>query len=159
MLALTAGDPAFEDLTRGYAEESAQVQCAVVWYPATDLAETMRTVQAGEYTGFGATFAWSNIERYVGKTITDPADPALVAASPVQYVPAEMPPVLLQHGDADSICPIDQSRRFLRMATAAAGEGRAALDVIPGAEHGDAAFEREENMARVRAFLDKYLAL
>lgn len=159
MLALTAEDPAFEDLTRGYAEESAQVQCAVVWYPATDLAETMRTVQAGEYTGFGASFAWDNIQRYVGKTITDPADPTLVAASPVQYVSAEMPPVLLQHGDADSICPIDQSRRFLRMATAAAGEGRVALDVIPGAEHGDAVFETEENMARVRAFLDKYLAL
>lgn len=50
MVALTAGNPDFEDLTRGNPEQTSDVACAVVWYPATDLAETMRTVQDGEYT-------------------------------------------------------------------------------------------------------------
>ena len=107
MMALTPGNPDFEEVSKG--NETTEVQCAVVWYPATDLAETMRTVQSGEYTGFGAQFAWENIERYIGKTITDVSDPALLEASPIHYIHEDMPPVLLQHGNADTICPIDQS--------------------------------------------------
>lgn len=74
MVALTAGNPDLtelkardtskersvcesEDLTRGNPEQTADVTCAMVWYPATDLAETMRTVRDGEYTGFGAEIA------------------------------------------------------------------------------------------------------
>ena len=157
MVALTAGISAFEDLSRGNEQETAAVQCAVVWYPATDLAETMRTVQNGEYTGFGASFAWSNIERYIGKTITDINDEALILASPVHYISEDMPPVLLQHGNADNICPLDQSQRFYRTAVEVAGEEQVSMDILDKAGHGDAAFETEENMERVRAFLDKYL--
>lgn len=117
----------------------------------------MRTVQDGEYTGFGANFAWSNIERYIGKTIQDVKDECLVSANPIHYISGDMPPVLLQHGDADTICPIDQSRRFYRAAVAATGEDRVTLTVLQDAEHGDSAFETAENMETVRAFLDKYL--
>ena len=53
----------------------------VAWYPATDQAETRRTVREGEYTGFGANFAWSNIERYARKKIEDVNDDVLVSAS------------------------------------------------------------------------------
>lgn len=157
MVALTDGNSDFEDLTRGYAEENTNVCCVVVWYPATDLSETMRTVQDGEYTGFGANFAWANIERYVGKTIRDVKDECLVLASPIHYISEDMPPILLQHGDADTICPIDQSQRFYRTVVAAAGKDRAELTILPGAEHGDSAFETAENMETVKAFLDKYL--
>ena len=121
MVALTAGNPDFEDLTRGNPEQTSDVACAVVWYPATDLAETMRTVQDGEYTGFGADFAWSNIERYVGKKIGDVNDEALKAASPIQYITEDIPPVLLQHGNADTICPISQSERLYRAIIETAG--------------------------------------
>lgn len=151
MLALTPGNPDFEEVSEY--DETTEVQCAVVWYPATDLAETMRTVQSGEYTGFGAQFAWENIERYIGKTITDVNDQALVQASPIHYIHEDMPPILLQHGNADTICPIDQSKRFL-----SAAEGQQVfLDVIEGAEHGDSAFETKENMERIVKFLDAYL--
>ena len=156
MLALTADSPDFEDLSRGYEEQDSSVNCCVAWYPATDLAETMRTVRDGEYTGFGARFAWDNISRYVGKTITDVNDAALVEASPVHYVREEMPPILLQHGDADTIAPIDQSRRFLRAAQAAGAE-QVSMDTLKGAEHGDSAFGTGENMVRVRQFLDQWL--
>jgi len=153
MVALTAGNPDFEDLTRGNPEQASDVACAVVWYPATDLAETMRTVWDGEYTGFGADFAWSNIERYAGKKIEDVNDDVLVSASPVQYVAEDMPPVLLQHGNADTICPIDQSRRIYQRMIETAGEDRAEFDILDGAEHGDADFETVENMERIVQFL------
>lgn len=142
---------------QGYAEETTDVCCAVVWYPATDLSETMRTVQTGEYTGFRADFAWSNIERYVGKTIQDVGDESLMKASPIHYISENMPPVLLQHGNADTICPVDQSWRFYHAAATAAGEGKVAIDILEGAEHGDQTFETETNMAVVKAFLDEYL--
>lgn len=143
MVALTAGNP----------EQTSDVKCAVVWYPATDLAETMRTVRDGEYTGFGADFAWSNIERYAGKKIEDVNDDVLVSASPIGYVTEDMPPILLQHGNADTICPIDQSRRIYQKMTETAGEGRAEFDILDGAEHGDADFETAENMERIARFL------
>ena len=133
------------------------VCCAVAWYPATDLSETMRTVREGEYTGFGAEFAWSNIERYVGKQIEETSDPCLADASPVNYVSKDMPPILLQHGDADDICPIDQSRRFYEAAVQAAGKEKVFFDILKGAGHGDSDFETEENMLRVREFLDQYM--
>lgn len=157
MTALTSGNPAFEDLRRGFAGENTDVLCAVAWYPATDLSETMRTIQAGEYTGFGAEFAWENIERYVGKHIQDVKDECLVQASPIQYISPNMPPVLLQHGNADTIAPLDQSLRFYRAAAAAGGKDKVALTIIDGAQHCDKAFETEENMKVVRAFLDRYL--
>lgn len=137
--------------------EDSGIGCCVAWYPATDLAETMRTVQAREYTGFGANFAWSNIERYVGKKISDVNDIVLVEANPIHYVSSDMPPVLLQHGNADTICPIDQSLRFREAVIKAAGEDRVSMTVLNGAEHGDHAFETEQNMAIVRDFLAQHL--
>lgn len=157
MVALTSDITEFEDLTRGNAEQDSDVRCAVVWYPATDLAETMRTVQDREYTGFGARFAWSNIERYVGKSIKNVDDERLITASPIHYISEDMPPVLLQHGNADSICPVDQSWRFYRQAVAVAGEEKVSIEILEGAEHGDSDFETEENMKSISLFLDKYL--
>ncbi len=153
MAALTPGNPDFEDLARGNPEQSSDVACAVAWYPATDLAETMRTVREGEYTGFGADFAWSNIERYAGKKIEDVNDDVLVSASPIQYVTEDMPPVLLQHGNADTICPIGQSQRIYQKMVETAGEDRVEFDVLDGAEHGDADFETAENLERIVQFL------
>ena len=117
----------------------------------------MRTVRDGEYAGFGANFAWSNIERYIGKSITDVNDSALINASPIKYVSADMPPVLLQHGNADTICPIDQSLRFRDAAVRTAGNDRVVMTVQDKAEHGDMAFGTEENMTVVREFLASYL--
>lgn len=156
MLALTMRNDDFEDLTRGFPEQNSDVQCAVAWYPATDLSETMRTVQTGEYSGFGADFAWSNIERYVGKNITDTSDNTLISASPVSYINKDMPPILLQHGNIDTICPIDQSERFYRLAIKT-GNDKVFFDTINNAEHGDKKFETEENMERIVNFLDEYL--
>lgn len=157
MLAVTMGNPDFEDRTRRYAEQNDEVTCAVVWYPATDLSETMRTVQTGEYTGFGAYFAWDNIERYIGKNITDVRDESLISASPIHYISNDMPSILLQHGNADTICPMDQSWRFYNTAIKEVGEEKIKIDILDGAEHGDVAFETDENMKYIADFLDQYL--
>lgn len=101
---------------------------------------------------FGYAEAWCKEN---GKTLE--FDECLVLASPIHYITKDMPPVLLHHGDIDTICPIDQSMRFSRAAVAAAREDRVAFTILPGAEYGDSAFETAENMETVKAFLDKYL--
>lgn len=157
MVALTPGNPEFEDLSRGYPEENTDVCCAVGWYPATDLSAIMRAVQTGEYTGFGAEYAWANIERYIGKTIEDVNDESLSLASPVHYISEDMPPILLQHGDVDKLCPVSQSWEFYHETVSAVDEDRVTIEILNDADHADHAFETAENMKTVSAFLDQYL--
>lgn len=69
------------------------------------------------------------------------------------YVTEDMPLILIQHGNADTICPIDQSCRIYQRMIETAGEDRAEFDILDGAEHGDADFETAENMERIVRFL------
>jgi acetyl esterase/lipase len=55
------------------------------------------------------------------------------AASPISHVHAAAPPMLLMHGDSDTMVPADQSIRFAR-ALAEAG-GTVTLELVPGASH------------------------
>ena len=68
-----------------------------------------------------------------------------------------MPPVLLQHGNEDNICPMDQSWRFYDAAVQVSEEENIIIEILDGADHGDAAFETDENMERIADFLDQYL--
>ena len=51
----------------------------------------MRTMQAGKYFEFGVRFAWDNIERNVGKDITDVYEEVLILVRPIHYISADMP--------------------------------------------------------------------
>ena len=51
------------------------------------------------------------IEQYLGTRI-DQAGDLLRTASPVNYVRSDGPPVLIIHGDADTLIPVTQSRRL-----------------------------------------------
>lgn len=155
MVALTAGNSDFEDLSRGNPEQTSEVACAVAWYPPTDLAEISKSVGAGEYQGFNIEFMISAVERYTGKNLSEISEEALEKASPVRYVTEDMPPVLIQHGDADNVCPVDHSRRLYQAMAEAAGEEKAELDILEGAKHVDEAFETAENMERIADFLGR----
>ena len=86
-----------------------------------------------------------------------PDDPALELASPIHYITADMPPVLLQHGTNDELVPYNQSVRFYEKAVTIVPEGRVEIDLLDGFSHGDERFGSDENMARVAAWLDKYM--
>jgi acetyl esterase/lipase len=93
----------------------------------------------------------------MGKKITE--IPKLVRmASPMTYVTNDVPPFLIQHGELDHIVPVEQSVRFAAAIAQAAGRERVTLEVLPEVyHHGDPAFETDENIQRVLAFLDQRL--
>lgn len=157
MTALTEDYPDFLDLSGSYAQEDSGVCCVVAWYPMTDLETAWQMVQAGIYMGLGDDVVWSSLEDFIGEDIANVTQEKLSTASPIRYISEEMVPVLLQHGSADTICPVEQSRSFYREAAQVAGEESVQLDIMEGAEHGDPVFETPENMERIGKFLDKYM--
>lgn len=54
--------------------------------------------------------------------------------SPTEWVSAEMPPMIIWHGDADTMVPISQSEILITRIREAGG--RVTLRVVPGADHG-----------------------
>jgi acetyl esterase/lipase len=101
-------------------DDAPAVRGVVCWYPITDLLaldpQATDSFEAGLLGGpIGA-----NRE-------------LAAAASPVHHVHAGGPPFLLQHGDADTWVPCDQS---VRLAERLRGAGVSVeLDIVPGADH------------------------
>lgn len=65
--------------------------------------------------------------------------------SPARYVTTSLPPVLIVHGDADKLVPLQQSEWFVEKAKEAGVGDRVRLIVKPGAAHGwqNSGVERE----------------
>jgi acetyl esterase/lipase len=92
----------------------------VCWYPVTDLLALDHTA------------ADSFEAHLVGGPISEHLELAR-AASPVHHVYAGAPPFLLQHGEADTWVPCDQSRRLADRLRAAGASVE--LETVPGADH------------------------
>jgi dipeptidyl aminopeptidase/acylaminoacyl peptidase len=54
--------------------------------------------------------------------------------SPIYHSTAKRPPTFIVHGDADTLVPLDQSRRFMKEAEKY--DMKLRLDVEPGGGHG-----------------------
>ena len=132
LLAVSAGEASLQGT--GNPGPSDAVQAAVDWYGpvdprlgpepafAEDPCQTGVDFLAQRYgetfPGFGLTLAWASL---LGGSLTDPAVLARAAlASPLSHIDASDPPLLIVHGEADDIVPIDQSQA-LADALAAAG--------------------------------------
>ncbi|MEZ5945566.1 MAG: alpha/beta hydrolase [Hyphomonas sp.] len=82
------------------------------------------------------------------------------AASPVPYLlsmanGAKLPPLLIVHGDADTVVSPLQSERLYQAWRAYSGDGGAKLRYVKGGGHGGARFENEPSIAI--AFLKAHL--
>jgi len=100
-----------------------RVDGVVAWFPVTDLTSVHRPDDDDPQTREAL---------FLG------APPSLVpelarAASPLTHVHAAAPPVLLLHGDSDTLVPADQSIRFARALQDAGGT--VSLVLVPGASH------------------------
>lgn len=89
--------------------ESSAVQAVAIFYPVTDLinlGDSTENLHDGGppksfVTGFGQGATNPAVWKVVGHEL-----------SPIYYVSSNLPPTLIYHGDADTLVPLDQSKRF-----------------------------------------------
>ena len=150
LLLATRGGPGPEDAADPVDRESSAVQGAAVFFPATDLLNLGRSTEnAGDggppksyRRGFGPRGETLAEWKVLGGDL-----------SPIDHVTADLPPVLIIHGDADTLVPLDQSERFAERARAVGREVR--LEVRPGKKHGWPTMALD--VLRMADWFDEYL--
>lgn|GEM_PF-204149 len=156
MVCLTANVAELDDLSLGNPQYPCHVQAAVDWFGPIDFL-AMDKQLAGSGLGLpDHSEADSPESRYMGAKITEIQD-QVRRASPMTYVHADMPPILIQHGRLDPMVPVQQSMVFVQKLKELAGHERFEFDILENAGHGDPLFETDENMNRVFQFIDRYL--
>jgi acetyl esterase/lipase len=176
MVATSAGAALFDDASLGNPAHSSAVQAAVDWFGPMDF-----FTMGGQRDANGlsldlllapppgpssvapepeldpASMVDGSPERkYLGAPFEEVPD-LVRAANPATYLRPDVPPILIQHGDADPLVPYQQSVDFAAAIERAVGGGRHEFDILEGAGHGTPEFGTEENMKRVFRFLDRYL--
>ncbi len=111
--------------------ESSAVQVVAIFYPVTDL---LNLGESTENPGDGG--PPKSFVKAFGPDATDMDRWKEMGreCSPIYFVDENLPPTLIYHGDADTLVPLDQSKRFVEKAKE---NGRQIeLVVQPGGGHG-----------------------
>ena len=131
LMLATRGGPGSPDANDPVDRESSAVQAAAIFFPVTDLLNLGQSTEnagdGGPPKSFVKAFGPDSTNLAVWKEIGR-------EMSPIYYVTAELPPVLIVHGDADTLTPLEQSEWFVARAREAGGTVE--LLVRPGKQHG-----------------------
>ncbi len=131
LMLATRGGPGRADAPDPIDRESSAVQAVAVFFPVTDLlnlgASTENNHDGGPPKSFRAAF---------GPQSTNPAVWKVIGrdCSPIHHIAAGLPPVLIHHGDADTLTPLEQSEWFQQKALQAGCDVK--LSVHHGGKHG-----------------------
>ena len=131
LMLATRGGPGRPDATDPVDRESSAVQAAAIFYPVTDLLNLGKSREnPGDggppksfVKGFGAAATNMALWKVVGRE-----------TSPLYYVTSNLPPVLIYHGDADTLTPLEQTEWFQAAARKVGREVQ--VKVHPGGDHG-----------------------
>ena len=128
--------------------ESSRVACAISYAGPTD----WRLLEEIEHEHP----AYRQLIGYAPGTAFEKMDPAKVAdVSPASFASEDDPPVLLVHGDADVIVPVEHARMMDEKLRAAGGEP--SLFEVAGRRHDVAGAGGELVVERSMAFLEEHL--
>ncbi len=146
LLGTSGGMPALEGDVGGNVAESSRVQTIVSHFGPSDFVLRGQTQPEIAYNEQSGSFA------LLGGVRLGQVQSALeVAASPVTYVSADSPPLLVFHGTDDQLVLLNQSERIV--AAYRQADRPAQLVVVPGAGHGGAVFYWGEHLDTLRGFL------
>ena len=112
--------------------ESSEVQAAACFFPPTDFLNYGGPGVSGVGEG-----PLAPLEVAFGSQGFSPAERIALGReiSPVYYLTSKLPPTLIIHGDRDEVVPLQQSERFVQLATEA-GAPVVKLIIRPGKGHG-----------------------
>ena len=156
-LAGTSGDlPVLRGPHPANAGQSDKLQAVVDWYGPISFLHTDRDFRIAGFESPSAADPTSFMSLYLGAPLTE-VPGKVKAADPITYITPDDPPVLIEHGAADSIVPYPQSERFAEAMAERAGPDSATLRIFPGAGHVDPVFFSQEHIDAVLDWLDRQL--
>jgi acetyl esterase/lipase len=131
LMLATRGSPGAPDAADPVDRESSEVQAVAIFYPVTDLLNLGESTEnlgdGGPPKSFVKAFGDAGIDRELWKQVGK-------ECSPIYFLDPTLPPTLIYHGDADTLVPLDQSRRFEARAEEIGEDVE--LVVHPRGEHG-----------------------
>jgi acetyl esterase/lipase len=148
MLDVSGGDAGLEGTLGAYTGVSSRVSCAIDYFGPSDFIAIARVTNDIDH---GA--AKSPVAELLGCRPVDCPEAAR-SASPVAYVSADDPPIMIVHGTADRVVPISQSETLAGDLKAARPRSPPVFIRVIDAGHG---FQSEELNRRVGAFLARNL--
>lgn len=152
----SAGVAALSDPALGNAGQSDAVQAVVDWFGPISLLKVDSDFRASHAGPTGHEAPTSFESEYFGAPVrTVPAK--VKAADPMTYIGAGDPPFLIEHGDADSTVPVQQSQRLAAALRRALGPGAVTLRIFPGAGHMATVIYSRANARAVLGWLDARL--
>jgi len=131
LMLATTGKPGAPDAKDPIDRESSAVQAVAIFYPVTDLLNMGKSTENAHDNG-----PPKNFHSAFGPNSTDPAVWKVIGrkCSPIYHITKAMPPILIHHGDADTLTPLEQSQWFRDKALKA--DRMVKLVVQPGGKHG-----------------------
>ncbi|MFM7135942.1 MAG: alpha/beta hydrolase, partial [Planctomycetota bacterium] len=150
LLLATRGGPGPADAADPVDRASSRVQAVAVFYPVTDLTNLTGSTEdpgdGGPPIHFRAAFRQEPVEMAAWRLLAH-------ELSPIHHVTADLPPVLIHHGDCDTLVTLDQSVRFRARAREEGADVR--VVTVRGAGHGWLTMPLD--VMRFAAFFDRVL--
>ena len=158
MAGVSEGIEELDDPSLGNADYSSAVQAVVAWFPPTNfllMDEQLEASGLKQKPGPDHSGPESPESLILGAPITEIPD-IVKAANPETYVRAGLPPMFIQHGNADSTVPYQGSLTFACKLAAANGQDNVTYEILLNAKHGheESLFNTPENVNKVLDFID-----
>ena len=155
LLGTTADVAELEGSSLGNANQSSRVVATVDWFGPINFLTMDDQAKAQGFTT-NTNSASSPESTLMGAPVQTIPD-KVATANAMTYITKDDAAFYIQHGTADRNIPTKQSLDLYNALVAVKGAENVKFDLIQGAGHGGPQFSDPANMAKILAFLDKYL--
>jgi acetyl esterase/lipase len=156
MAAATQNNPAFEDLSMGWAEYSSAVSAVVSWFGCFDMLRIRQTVPADSPL---ADPNFPDIDKaLLGAPSTD-IEGLMYFTNPINFITSDFPPIYVTHGTADVIVSVEQSILLAEKLKAVLPAEKYEVEILEGFNHGgfEMRWNEKEYIDKTFTFLDRFM--